>query len=62
MASTITPRPDMHLVRTGLSSLLLDDVGELLELSLGSEEGTELDQGVSTDIPVSCEPDSPSSW
>jgi hypothetical protein len=25
------------------SSGLLDDVGELLELSLGSEEGTELD-------------------
>lgn len=26
----------------GLTSLLLDDVGELLELSLGSEECTEL--------------------
>ena len=27
---------------TGLTTLLLDDVGELLELPLGSEESTEL--------------------
>lgn len=35
---------DTRLV-TGLSSLLLDNVGELLDLSLGSEKGAELWEG-----------------
>lgn len=36
-----SPKRRIRLV-TGLTSLLLDDVGELLELSLGSEERPEL--------------------